>query len=281
VTRQFASHLAGNAGYTWSKCMDMGSASTSQEQGEWAVYDAYNPKLDRGPCSYNSSQVFTANAIYSLPFQANRAVSGWQLSPIITRYMGLPINVQNMLFSYQSNIGGSVQGERPSAVAGCNPMVKKVHTEWWNPACFVEMPYGTIGSAGRDSLNNPGFFNADFSVMKNTKVTERIHAEFRAEFFGVLNHPNFALGQQAYLMSTTNTINSTTNPNYSQLATPAAYVPPNAATGSVGGLICNPAGPDGLQHSNAAVVGPCYVSTTAALGAMSNRQIQFALKFTF
>ncbi len=275
VTRQFASHLAGNAGYTWSKCLDMGSASTSQEQGEWAVYDAYNPKLDRGPCSYNSNQVFTANAIYSLPFHGNRLVSGWELSPIVTRYLGLPMNVQNMLFSYQSNIGGSVQGERPSAVPGCNPMTKKVHSQWWNPACFVEMPYGTIGSANRDSITNPGFFNADFSVMKNTKVTERINAEFRAEFFGVLNHPNFSLGQQAYLLSTTSTITAN-NPEYSQLSDPAAYEPPDQATGSAGGAICNPSG-----NPNAAVVGPCYVSTTAAQGALSNRQIQFALKLTF
>jgi hypothetical protein len=283
VTRQFSRDLAGNAGYTWSKCLDNGSATTSNEQGEWAVYDAYNPKLDRGPCSYNSPQVFTANAIYSLPFHANRAVSGWQISPIFTRFTGLPMNVQNMLFSYQSNIGGSVEGERPSAVPGCNPMVRKLHTEWWNPECFVEMPFGTIGSAGRDSINNPDYFNMDFSLMKTTKITERMSVQLRAEFFDILNHPNFGVGQQGYLMSTVGTINSTTagaGAYYSQLSNPAAYEPPNPATGFAGGDICNPP-VDGVQNPSAAVVGPCYVPTTAAGSTGSYREIQFAVKLNF
>jgi hypothetical protein len=286
LTRQFTAGLAGTAGYTWSKCLDMGSASSSFEQGEWAVYDAYNPKLDRGPCSFNSPQVFTANAIYSLPFHGNRAVSGWQVSPIVTRFVGLPINVQNMLFFYQSNIGGSVEGERPAAVPGCNPMVRKVHSEWFNPGCFVEMPFGTIGDAGRDSISNPNFFNWDFSVMKQTKITERVSAQFRAEFFDILNHPNFNLGQQQYLLSTTSTLTPIGNPNYSQLNDPGAYELPTASN-PAGGAICNPAGaPAGGGIAPVPGNGVCYVGTTAA-GATypgasgGNREIQFALKLTF
>ncbi len=281
LARQFTQGLAGTVGYTWSKCLDNGSATTSLEQGEWAIYDAYNPKLDRGPCSFNSPQVFTANAIYSLPFKGNRLVSGWQVSPIISRFVGLPINVQNMLFFYQSNIGGSVEGERPSAVPGCNAMERKVHSQWFNPACFVEMPYGTIGSAGRDSVNNPNFFNWDFSLMKNTKITERLSAQFRAEFFDILNHPNFNLGQQQYLLSTTETLNAVSNPNYSQINDPAAYQLPTATT--AGGAICNPTGTiGGPVPSN----GVCYEGSTAAGGTYpgangGNREIQFALKLTF
>ena len=32
--------------------------------------------------------------------------------------------------------------------------------------------------------------------MKDTKLTERINAQLRAEFFDVLNHPNFSVGPQ-------------------------------------------------------------------------------------
>jgi hypothetical protein len=35
----------------------------------------------------------------------------------------------------------------------------------------------------------------DFSVIKDTKITEKLNAEFRAEFFNILNHTN--LGQPA------------------------------------------------------------------------------------
>ena len=39
----------------------------------------------------------------------------------------------------------------------------------------------------------PGFHNFVFSVLKNTRVGERINVQFRVEFFNITNHPNFAL----------------------------------------------------------------------------------------
>ncbi len=44
---------------------------------------------------------------------------------------------------------------------------------------------------GRNVFRDSGFRNWDFSVAKNWKFTERFRAQFRAEFFNVLNHPNF------------------------------------------------------------------------------------------
>ena len=37
----------------------------------------------------------------------------------------------------------------------------------------------------------PGFMNTDFSVVKNTKLTERVNLQFRPEFFDVFNQANF------------------------------------------------------------------------------------------
>jgi hypothetical protein len=45
---------------------------------------------------------------------------------------------------------------------------------------------------GRNIFRDSGFKNVDFSVFKNFKFTERLNAQFRAEFFNVFNHPNFA-----------------------------------------------------------------------------------------
>ena len=289
VSRQFAKDLVGNAGYTYSKCLDDASATISTEQGEWAVVDAYNPSLDRGPCSFSSNQVFTANAIYRLPFQGNRLKDGWQISPIVSAYTGLPFNVQTMFGGlYQSQTGGATEGERPERVPGCNPMVRK-QSEWWNPECFVFAPFGTLGNSGRDSLNNPNFANFDFAVFKDTKLTEKVTMQLRAEFFDILNHPNFVVGNQVYLMSTANTVEptlasppnppDTPNPNYALLSTPSAYLPPIG--GSPGGKICNPG-----QNPAGPVSGPCYLPTTG-LGVTTpgtnggQRQIQFAVRFMF
>jgi hypothetical protein len=52
--------------------------------------------------------------------------------------------------------------------------------------------YGTFGTMGRNSFKDSGFRNWDFSIQKKWKFTERSSAQFRAEFFNILNHPNFA-----------------------------------------------------------------------------------------
>jgi hypothetical protein len=288
LSRQFSRSLVGNAGYTWSKCLDDASATISTEQGEWAVVDAYNPSLDRGPCSFSSNQVFTANAIYKLPFQGNRLKDGWQISPIVSAYSGLPFNVQTMFGGlYQSNTGGATEGERPEVVPGCNPMVRQ-HGEWWNPECYVFAPFGTLGDSIRDSLNNPNFVNFDFALFKDTRLTEKLTMQLRAEFFDILNHPNYVVGNQVYLMGTANTV-APTNRNYSQLSNPAAYEPPSASN-PYGGVLCNQPteNMDGTytQKLGAPVVGPCYTPSTAFGATMpgtngGQREIQFAVRFIF
>jgi len=52
-----------------------------------------------------------------------------------------------------------------------------------------------LGNAGRNSLVGPSLVNLDFSVYKNfavKKISESFSAQFRAEFFNILNHANFA-----------------------------------------------------------------------------------------
>ena len=51
---------------------------------------------------------------------------------------------------------------------------------------------GQLGNMGRNLFRDSGFRNFDFSVAKNWHLGERVHAQFRAEFFNIFNHPNFA-----------------------------------------------------------------------------------------
>jgi len=51
-----------------------------------------------------------------------------------------------------------------------------------------------LGNAGRNSIVGPGLANVDLSLYKNfaiPKISESFKVQFRAEFFNVLNHPNF------------------------------------------------------------------------------------------
>ncbi len=49
-----------------------------------------------------------------------------------------------------------------------------------------------IGNVGRNCLRGPRQVNVDFSVAKLFPLAESRNFEFRAEFFNLFNHPNFA-----------------------------------------------------------------------------------------
>lgn len=51
--------------------------------------------------------------------------------------------------------------------------------------------YGTFGTASRNPFRGPRLDNLDFSIVKTTKLNERVSLQLRAEFFNALNHPHF------------------------------------------------------------------------------------------
>jgi Carboxypeptidase regulatory-like domain/TonB dependent receptor len=57
---------------------------------------------------------------------------------------------------------------------------------------MIPPPLGQFGNMGRNTFRDSGFRNLDLSIAKNWHLGERVHAQFRAEFFNILNHPNFA-----------------------------------------------------------------------------------------
>ncbi len=62
----------------------------------------------------------------------------------------------------------------------------------FNPAAFVP-PSGTAqGALGRNVLRGFSFFQLDTTVPRQFNLTERLNLQFRADFFNILNHPNFA-----------------------------------------------------------------------------------------
>jgi len=62
---------------------------------------------------------------------------------------------------------------------------------------FCHPEPGQVGNLQRKMFTGPSAFFWDFSVMKKTRITERLAFEFRAEFFNFLNHPVFFTGNQS------------------------------------------------------------------------------------
>ena len=207
LTRQLSRNLQGQVSYTWSRSIDNGSASSGLEQSDFEINDVYNQSYDRGPSSFNVDQALRVNAVYSLPFTGNRWVSGWQLSEILSTATGFPVNVLTGLTPQRSNTGG-LTGDRPdfSGAAGCspnhilgttvrNPIQPRVVTfvNWFDATCYTVQPANTLGDVPRGGLTGPGLLDLDFSVIKQTRITEKFDTELRAEFFNIINHAN--LGQ--------------------------------------------------------------------------------------
>ena len=53
-----------------------------------------------------------------------------------------------------------------------------------------------MGSLQRRILSAPWYKNYNFAVLKDTAITERQSIQFRADFYNLLNHPNFIVGDQ-------------------------------------------------------------------------------------
>jgi hypothetical protein len=66
---------------------------------------------------------------------------------------------------------------------------------------------------GRNSVIGPDFVSTDLSLIKDTKLHERLNLQFRADAFDVLNRPNFGNPNLTVGSSTFGAITSTRFPN--------------------------------------------------------------------
>lgn len=198
LNRRLTHNLQGQVSYTYSKCLGTGDATLGSLSGNspTTFSNPYDRQPDYAVCGYNITQALRVNALYTLPFHGNRVVEGWQLTGIVAASSGLPFNVSNG--ADQSNQLGATS--RPdyapnnpatATLPACNnsPYIRTVGL-WFNPNCFSQAAFGTLGNFAREGLVGPGLTNVDFAVLKSTKIREGINLQFRAEFFNALNHTN-------------------------------------------------------------------------------------------
>jgi Carboxypeptidase regulatory-like domain/TonB dependent receptor len=203
LNHQFAHNFVGQFNYTWSHCIDDGSFASSLEEFAQLVEDRYNQKYSYGNCTFDIRNNVSGNVLYSLPFKGNRWIEGWQVGSIVGLHTGLPLNVYNNgTFTDPADLGSQWGTNANYTFApGCHPnhLLKettfsalgiKDGTQWFDPSCYEAQAPGFLGNVKRDSLPGPGTFNADISVTKDTKITERLNMQFRTECFNCFNHYN-------------------------------------------------------------------------------------------
>jgi hypothetical protein len=186
--------FSGFTTYTWAKSLDDASDGIDFVVGAALPQDSTNLKAERGPSTFDTRHRFTAALNYDLPaWQAlgKRLGSGWQLNTIISAQSGRPIPIANSNdTSNRFNFN-----QRPNVVPGVNPILSNWNPAggYLNPAAFQQPGDFEFGNLGRNSIYGPRYANVDFSVTKNTQLSERVSLQLRAEFFNLFNHPNFAL----------------------------------------------------------------------------------------
>jgi Carboxypeptidase regulatory-like domain len=199
LNHQFARNFVGQFNYTWSHCIDDGSFASSLEEFAQLVVDRYNESYAYGNCTFDIRNNISANVLYSLPFKGNRLVEGWQISSIVGIHSGLPLNVYNNSgTATDPAFLGTQWGSQANYTfaPGCHPnhIVDKAIApgvyQWFDPACYETTAPGFLGNVQRDSLPGPGTLDADISIVKNTKINERLNLQFRAECFNCVNHFN-------------------------------------------------------------------------------------------
>jgi hypothetical protein len=186
VNKHFSHGLQFQGSYTFSKSLDYNSLSTGESL---IIQNAYNPRGDYGLSEFDVRHRFVISGFYELPFKANRLVSGWQLGLTQQAQTGSPLNPTlaigpgpGISLTVRPDITGQIQTTGSPS-------------QWFaNRALFVSPCVAGVchpGDLGRDAITGPGFVNTDFSVTKNTKITERFNLQFRSEMFDLFNHPNF------------------------------------------------------------------------------------------
>jgi hypothetical protein len=185
--------------YTYSSCKDEGSGAQLGDpfQNSLTSLMWFDKAHRYGPCDFDIKHNLVANYIWTLPTPewggaAKWIAGGWQLGGIITASSGVPFTLilpGDPLGQNYSDAGF----DYPNRVPGCNPITGK--QAYVNNACFVMAPNVNggivLGNNGRNSLYGPKYVDVDFSVFKNTHITERFNMQFRAEFFNILNHTNW------------------------------------------------------------------------------------------
>jgi hypothetical protein len=233
--------------FTWSKCYDEssfnrgGSGDYPQLQNPLSIDD------NRGLCDHDVRLNFNVSGVYSLPtipHVGERLGKGWQLSTIYTAISGRPFTP--LLGGGNDPSGQGLAGISIRAAWDGTP----VHYNTRDPLHYVaenvipdgtagvfdpcgrqnsddtaanflsgDIPLspfyipcsGTVGNSNRNQLIGPGLSQWDLTLMKNTKITDRLDVEIRWEVYNILNRGNFYYAPDNTLGSTFGTVTKTSD----------------------------------------------------------------------
>jgi len=210
--------LGYTAAYTYSHALD----DASQNRNQNVPMDNLNGALDYGAANFDQRHHFSLTLNYALPGKKGygQMLEGWSINSAVLLQSGLPWSPTDKrdisgtgdkvsdrwdFFGNPSDFTASTTAipfysNLATMPAMCTQEATAIGTagaggNLANFGCFMKgnsvliaPPTGTFGTMSRNLFRDQGFRNWDFSLFKNWTVKERLTAQFRAEFFNILNH---------------------------------------------------------------------------------------------
>ncbi len=216
--RRRPSHgLQFDVSYVYAKALTNYNANSSLNFQQFTTLRNLN--YDKGPAPFDIRNAIKGQALYNLPFGSgrkwlnsgsgmmNRLVGGWEIDSIVRWQTGPPINIQ-------SGLGGTFNGSDPGVVLNgitVNQLQSMLGVNKTEQAGTVMYFPSSLLNAGLTKINTsviapcttagqlcqklfvygPQFFDVNLSIVKTTKITERVNAEIRMEALNAFNHANF------------------------------------------------------------------------------------------
>jgi hypothetical protein len=199
LSKRFSSGNTIQMAYTWSKWLQATE-----------YLNAGDPLPTRMIADQDSPHRFSVSGIYMLPFGkgqkfasgnsvVDRIIGGWQLQGVYQFQVGFPV-----AFGSYSLTAGTTAGDILYTGGKISISNSEQSTDrWFNTAAFSQVAPLTghlrtlpfrFTDVRRDNINN-----VDFSLLKNTRITETMKVQIRLEAINALNHtyfpaPSVALG---------------------------------------------------------------------------------------
>ena len=178
---------------------------SSDDSSGNAPAERLDPQLDRGPSNFDVRHQFSMAVTYDIPLRvSNPIINGvlhdWAVDGIFVARSATPVNV-----TFSRDIGFGSFPTRPDLIPGIPlyiddpsaPGGKRINnatiagnTRQIGP--FLVPVAARQGNLGRNSLRGFPLHELNLSLRRQFNFTERLNLQFRAEFFNIFNHPNFA-----------------------------------------------------------------------------------------
>jgi hypothetical protein len=208
--KRFSQGLSFLISFTWSKTLTDSESSFPEFSG-W-TQDFYNRKLEKSVSINDYPKNLVLSYEYELPFgpgkkyangggAAGKVIGGWSIAGIQQYQSGRPFFVFTGSNPYNPYVGPNGFLMRPDVVPGVpkrsaaylngtfDPNAPGAQGALWNINAWRDPAFGSLGNAPRSdgTVRLPKYLNEDITIMKRTRISERVNLEFRADFLNIFN----------------------------------------------------------------------------------------------